>query len=148
MTWLQIYDWGIRWLVFLFELSTRQKRCAIQITVFSFASGIVICNPHTAPESDTEGTSQALPHKVLHFFFMLLTLFFTSISGYYRWPPATIRAFSIILRYSLFIRGACQGLQIAFKVCHTVVFLFLAYCWEDGTLKYLNILTNKDYVAQ
>lgn len=43
--------------------------------MFSCASGIVIGNPHTAPESDTEGASQALPHTVMHVYFMLLTLF-------------------------------------------------------------------------
>lgn len=54
----------------------------------------------------------------------------------------------MILRYSVSIWDACQGLQIPSEVCHAAVSPLHARCLEGGTLRCLNILTNEDNVAQ
>lgn len=135
-----IYKWGVRWLTFLFELCLWQKWCAVPVTVFSFASGIVIGNPHTAPESDTEGASQALPHTVMHVYYMLLTLFllmFLIIIDDLLPPELSVLPSDI--PSSLGMLGGDYRFPLRFAILSS----FCSFCWEDGTLKYVNIFDKK-----
>lgn len=92
-----------------------------QVTQSFISSGVVAGDPHPAPEGDTPGTAQALPHEVLHFYTFGIAFYscFWLLLG----SPGTIRALSIILRYSVSIWDTCQGLLILSEVCHALLSL-------------------------
>lgn len=111
-----------------------------QVTQSFVSSGLVTSDPQPAPEGDTPGTAQALPHKVLHF-----CAFGVGFYSYF-WdllPPSELSALC------LDILSPCgmPGRDYRFP-CHAAVSPFLAPRLEGGTLKCLNILTNEDDVAQ